>query len=233
MVCEGPTTLIIFDCDGVLVDSEPLACAAEMAALAALGHPITADEFARLAIGRGRRELDPLLEAWWGRPLPEDYAERVRAATLAAFRRSLQPVAGIAALLDGLEAAPRCVASSSQPERIRLALGLTGLAPFFGEALFSAAEVARGKPAPDLFLHAARRMGAAPAACLVVEDSVPGIAAARAAGMTAVGFTAGGHCRPDLAGRLLAAGADAVAADAAALADRLASHRHPSKGAPS
>jgi HAD superfamily hydrolase (TIGR01509 family) len=217
-----PIPLILFDCDGVLVDSEVISCRVELAYLAALGHPITPDEFRRRAVGRSERDNQAMLEAIWGRALPADFNERNRAATLAAFETELQPVAGIGRLLERLGPIARCVASSSAPARIARSLELTGLARFFGGNLFSAAAVARGKPAPDLFLHAARRMGAEPAACLVVEDSAAGIAAAKAAGMTALGFTAGSHCAADHGANLRDAGADAVAADADALAALLA-----------
>jgi HAD superfamily hydrolase (TIGR01509 family) len=208
--------LIIFDNDGVLVDSEPIACRVELEVLRGLGHPIGAEEFHRRAIGTRAADCRAMLEAHWGRPLPADYGGRVEAALFAAFRRELRPVAGIAALLARL-AAPRCVASSGTPERIALALEVTGLAPFF-DGVFSGVEVPRGKPAPDLFLHAAERLGIPPGSAIVIEDSVPGIRAAKAAGMRAIGFTAGGHCGAGHAARLTEAGADAIAPDAMALA---------------
>ncbi len=216
--------LVIFDCDGVLVDSEPLACRIELDALAELGHPIGAEEFRRRAVGRGRKDVNALLEAFWDRALPADYTDRIRAATFAAFDAELQPVPGIRAVLDSFGAQPRCVASSSHPTRIARALAVTGLAGFFGAHVFSAVEVARGKPAPDLFLHAAARMNAAPEHCLVIEDSVPGIQGAKAAGMTALGFTAGGHCEPDHDAQLREAGADAIASDSVTLARILANY---------
>ena len=117
---------------------------------------------------------------------------------------------------------PYCVASSSTPDQISRKLDLTGLLPRFGDNLFSATMVARGKPAPDLFLFAAREMGAAPERCLVVEDSPAGIAAALAAGMTAIGFCGGSHCGPDHGVRLEACGAAAVIADMRGLADAAA-----------
>jgi len=214
--------LVIFDCDGVLVDSEPLACRIELAALAALGHPIGAEEFRRNAVGRSRKDVNAMLEAFWDRALPADYTDRIRAATFTAFEAELQPVPGIRAVLESLGPQPRCVASSSHPTRIARALAVTGLAGFFGDHVFSAVEVPRGKPAPDLFLHAARQMNAAPENCLVIEDSVPGIRAAKAAGATAIGFAAGGHCEPGHDRQLREAGADAVAADATALRELIA-----------
>ena len=144
--------LVIFDCDGVLVDSEPLACRIELEMLAAIGHPIGAEEFRRRAVGRSRKDVNAMLEAHWARALPADYTDRIRAATFAAFGVELQPVPGIREVLDGLGAQPRCVASSGYPARIARALEVTGLAGFFGDHVFSAVEVERGKPAPDLFL---------------------------------------------------------------------------------
>jgi len=219
-VATTPTTLIIFDCDGVLVDSESLACRVELAVLHGLGHPISDAEFRRRAIGRSRKDNQAMLEALWGRPLPGDYTEQVQSRLFQTFRTELLPVAGMTELVRRVTI-DRCVASSSPPDRLTLALALGGYTALFGPGVFSAVEVARGKPAPDLFLHAAARRAAAPERCLVVEDSVPGIEAAKAAGMIAVGFCGGGHCPSDHAAALKAAGADEVASDAAALAGLL------------
>ena len=212
-----PTTLIIFDCDGVLVDSEMLACRVELAVLHGLGHPISGEEFRRRAIGRSRKDNQAMLEALWGRPLPGDYTEQVQSRLFQTFRTELLPVAGMPALVRRVTV-DRCVASSSPPDRLTLALDLGGYAALFGPGVFSAVAVARGKPAPDLFLHAAARRAAVAGQCLVVEDSVPGIEAAKAAGMIAVGFCGGGHCPPGQADTLAAAGADEIAVDAASLA---------------
>jgi HAD superfamily hydrolase (TIGR01509 family) len=214
--------LVIFDCDGVLVDSETISCRTETEFLRALGHPIGFDEFCRRAVGRSRKDINAMLEQLWDRVLPADYGEHVRLATMAAFEQELHPVPGIADVLEQLDEMPRCVASSSHPTRIARALELTGLDTFFGAHVFSASEVAHGKPAPDLFLHAASRLGVEPTRCIVVEDSVPGVQAAKAAGMIALGFTAGGHCAPEHGAVLRAAGADAIAPNAAALTALLA-----------
>ncbi|MDB5361258.1 MAG: hydrolase [Rhodospirillales bacterium] len=211
-----PTTLIIFDCDGVLVDSEVLACRVEVAVLHRLGHPISHEEFCRRAIGRSRKDNQAMLAALWDRPLPSDYADQVQSRLFETFRTELEPVAGMPALAARVKI-DRCVASSSPPDRLTLALSLGGYAPLFGDRVFSAVDVARGKPAPDLFLHAAARRAVRPEHCLVVEDSVPGVEAAKAAGMLAIGFCGGGHCPPGQADTLAAAGADAIAADTAAL----------------
>jgi HAD superfamily hydrolase (TIGR01509 family) len=137
------------------------------------------------------------------------------------FEAGLRPIPGIPAALDALSCRS-CVASSATPERLQHTLSLAGLLDRFHPDIFSAVLVARGKPAPDLFLHAAARMGAVPRCCVVVEDSLPGIAAAVAAGMTAIGFTGGGHCRPGLDSRLLARGAALVIGDMAQLPGALA-----------
>jgi HAD superfamily hydrolase (TIGR01509 family) len=211
--------LVVFDCDGVLVDSETLACGVEARALTALGYPISGEEVARRYAGLSDADMRRAVEREIGRALPGDHEARCAAALEEAFRRELKPVGGMAAVVDGVAAAGcgRCVASSSAPERLRLALTVTGLWEKLAPNVFSAKMVARGKPAPDLFLFAAERMGVEPAACLVIEDSVPGIQAARAAGMTAIGFAGSGHCGPDHAARLRDAGADEVSPDARSL----------------
>jgi HAD superfamily hydrolase (TIGR01509 family) len=215
----GRIRLVVFDCDGVLVDSEILACGVEARALTALGHPITGEEVARRYAGMSDADMRREVEREIGRALPPDHGARCAAELEEAFRRELKPVDGMAAVVDAVAAAglKRCVASSSAPERLKFALTVTRLWEKFVPNVFSARMVARGKPAPDLFLFAAEKMGVEPAACLVIEDSVPGIRAARAAGMTAIGFAGGGHCGPDHAARLREAGVDEVCADAGAL----------------
>jgi HAD superfamily hydrolase (TIGR01509 family) len=138
-------------------------------------------------MGRSMASCLAMLEERLGQPPPADFAERYRVGTEAAWRRELRPVPGVVEALDRVDL-PSCVASSGGHERIRLTLGLTGLLPRFEGRIFSAAEVARGKPAPDLFLHAAERMGFDPSTTAVVEDTVPGVEAARAAGMRALAF---------------------------------------------
>ena len=199
-----PHSLLIFDCDGVLIDSEMIACRAEAACLAALGIGIAADELLDRYLGIGLATM------------PADLADMLRQAVAVAFDAELRPMPGIHSVLRALTG-PRCVASGSAPERLRHSLGLTGLLPHFDPHIFSATQVARGKPAPDLFLFAAERMQAAPDACLVIEDSVAGVQAAVAAGMRVIGFTGGSHCRPDHADRLRAAGVSALCGDMRAL----------------
>jgi HAD superfamily hydrolase (TIGR01509 family) len=212
--------LTIFDCDGVLIDSEPLSIRVEATCLADLGMAVTETEIAERYVGLSMAAMLADLEARFGRPLPEDFAETLRRRTAAAFEASLEVMPGVRDMLDAV-GGRICVASSSAPDRLRLSLRVVGLLARFEPNVFSATEVARGKPAPDLFLFAADRMHVAPTRCVVIEDSVPGITAARAAGMTAIGFCGGGHCRPGHAGRLQAAGARAVFARMDELAEFL------------
>ncbi|MGA7261018.1 MAG: HAD-IA family hydrolase [Stellaceae bacterium] len=207
-----PFDLVIFDCDGVLVDSEPIIKGAHARVLTACGYPITEDELVERFCGMSDAEMLATIEHEWGRTLPPSYAERVGVMIQDGFGHSLVAIAGVAEALDSLRL-PVCVASSSVPEQIRRKLALTGLLARFGEDLFSATMVARGKPAPDLFLYAAQQFAAAPDRCLVIEDSLLGIEAAIAAGMTAIGFCGGSHCGPEYGDRLLARGAALVITD--------------------
>lgn len=198
--------LVIFDCDGVLIDSEPIANRAHAEMLAQCGYPADAEDLAERFCGISDADMLAAIERDWGRALPGDYRERVERRLAEEYRRALAPMPGIEVALSQLSA-PFCVASSGTPERIRLGLEAVGLLDRFQPNLFSAAMVARGKPAPDLFLLAARQMGAKPEACVVIEDSPAGIVAARAAGMAALGFCGGSHCRSGHETRLLAEGA--------------------------
>ena len=213
--------LLIFDCDGVLVDSEPLACRVDEEVLGGLGFPITAEDIRRRYIGKSLKDMIAGIEAEHGRRLPEDFGVRLNATLLERFRSELQPIAGVRDAVLALPAR-RCVASSSLPERIALSLMVTGLIDLFDHR-FSSAQVARGKPAPDLFLFAADRMGAPPQDCIVIEDSVYGVEAARAAGMRVIGFTGGGHCGPEHGDALQARGADAVIGTMGQLGDAVRS----------
>ena len=187
--------LVIFDCDGVLVDSEPIINRAHAEVLTACGYPITEEDLVERFCGMADPEMLAIIERERGSPLPPSYAARVGAIIEHGFVHSLVAIAGVAEVLDALPA-PVCVASSSSLDQICRKLELTGLLARFGENLFSATMVARGKPAPDLFLHAAAEMRAPPAHCIVIEDSEAGVTAAVAAGMMAVGFYGGSHCRP-------------------------------------
>ena len=209
----GPPALVIFDCDGVLVDSEPISLATLTRALNGIGVPLDVEAVRARFAGTSMASIMVHVVRDFGVAVPDGFVEAVKAETLAAFDAELRAVAGVAEAVSAL-AIPICVASSSDPVRLRHSLTLTGLWPLFAENVFSSSEVARGKPAPDLFLHAAERMGAAPGSCLVIEDSVPGVMAARAAGMRVAGFTGGGHWGHDRAGGdLAAAGADVIFRD--------------------
>ena len=208
--------LVIFDCDGVLIDSEAIACRVDAEVLTALNFPYSAADIMERFVGRSFADMVRSIEAQHGVALPADFAARIDAALADGFSRHLKAIDGIEAVIGGL-AHRRCVASSSTHARLALTLGLTGLDRYFAGAVFSAEDVARGKPAPDLFLHAARRMGADPASCVVIEDSPAGIEAAGAAGMAAIGFCGGSHCAPGHAERLKAAGAQAIVLAAAGL----------------
>jgi HAD superfamily hydrolase (TIGR01509 family) len=209
--------LVIFDCDGVLVDSEALACQVDADVLTTLGVPYTRDEIISQFVGVSLKDMIRLIEAERACTLPADFGDVLNRATFARFETELQPIPGVR---DAILALPhrRCVASSSLPERIAFSLRLTGLDDLF-ENVFSASEVPRGKPAPDLFLHAASRMEFAPNECLVIEDSIAGVQAGRSAGMSVIGFVGGGHCGPDHADRLREAGALSVIDRMAGLAD--------------
>jgi HAD superfamily hydrolase (TIGR01509 family) len=187
-VRNGHRELVIFDCDGVLVDSEPIAIRVDALVLAELGMPMSEDEIVDRFVGRSPSVMREAIGAHLGRPLPDDWAAQSRARYREAYQRELQPIDGIEEALDRISEAT-CVASSSEPEELAFKLELTGLHERFAGRIFSAVEVRNGKPAPDLFLYAARRMGADPGACAVVEDSQYGVQAARAAGMAAFGYT--------------------------------------------
>jgi HAD superfamily hydrolase (TIGR01509 family) len=182
--------LVIFDCDGVLVDSERLAVKVDVMALRELGWPLSEAEVIEQFVGRSDRDTRAAIEAHLGRRLPDDWGDQVEQLYRQAFAAGLAPVAGILEALDRITL-PSCVASSGSHEHLRYTLGLTGLYERFAGRIFSAEDVARGKPAPDLFLHAAERMGVPAARCVVVEDSRAGVEAARAADMRVLGFAGG------------------------------------------
>ncbi len=218
MAAAAPIELVIFDCDGVLVDSEVISNRVIVQGLAAIGCPLDEATVGRRFVGRSYQTMARELEAELGRPLPERFVENLEAATLDLLARELQPTRGIAAALARLDR-QRCVASSSSVAWIDLCLERTGLSQLVGQHRFSASMVAHGKPAPDLFLHAAATLGVAPAQCLVIEDSEPGLQAGLAAAMRVVGFVGGSHV-PDAAlhaDRLRTLGAAATLADLADL----------------
>lgn len=194
-------SLVIFDCDGVLVDSEPISIAVLLDMIAQNGTVLTEDEAYEMFLGRSMATICGILHEDYGFDASEADLAVMRRNLYARFREELQPIDDIAKTLGALNRR-FCVASSSQPERIRLSLQLTGLLEFFEPHIFSATMVKRGKPAPDLFLYAAQSMNAQPGDCAVIEDSPAGIEAAKAAGMQVLAFTGGTHSR---GGRLEAA----------------------------
>jgi len=188
----APIELVIFDCDGVLVDSERLAIEVDVVVMAELGWPLTFDEVAELFMGRSHADVTAMIEEHLVMKLPPDWGEEFRHLYDEAFR-ALKPVAGIEEALDRITL-PSCVASSGSHRKIRRSLEHVGLYHRFKGRIFSASDVARGKPAPDLFLDAAETLDVAPEACLVVEDSPFGVEAARAAGMRSLAYAGGGLC---------------------------------------
>jgi len=201
--------LVIFDCDGVLVDSELIFARVLAESLIALDFPTTIDEAIALGFGKNRVTLSAAVAARFGQALPDTFFEAFAARSASAFEHELSPMVGVEDLLSALPM-PRCVASNGRLDRVRPRLAITGLLPFFDPHVFSASQVALGKPAPDLFLFAAQRLSARPGDCTVVEDSIPGVEAAIAAQIPVVGFCGGGHCPQDHADRLIGAGCSRV-----------------------
>jgi HAD superfamily hydrolase (TIGR01509 family) len=220
----APPALVIFDCDGVLIDSEALSIRVESRCLIAHGYDMDEAEVAARYLGISGAAMIADLEARFGRPVPPALLADMTEQAHLLFESELAAMPGIHALLDRLSV-PACVASSSRPERLAHTLGLTGLYERFAPNVFSSTMVARGKPAPDLFLHAARQMGAEPARSVVIEDSVAGVTAGVAAGMRVIGFCGGGHCPPDHGARLAEAGAASVYAHMDEIADALGAPR--------
>jgi HAD superfamily hydrolase (TIGR01509 family) len=198
--------LVIFDCDGVLVDSEVISCRAHSEMLTRHGYPITPDEVLARFLGVSDREARSTIEAELGRSLPDDFELQVRQATLQFYAGDLQAISYVGEAIGSI-ALPKCVASSGTPEKIQHGLVCAGLYDLLAPHIFSASQVERGKPAPDLFLFAAKQMQVTPARCLVIEDSLSGVTAGRAAGMTVLGFHGGSHCRAGHGDALRAAGA--------------------------
>jgi HAD superfamily hydrolase (TIGR01509 family) len=213
--------LIIFDCDGVLVDSEVISCRAHAETLTRHGYPITADEVLNRFLGVSDREARLMIENEISRKLPNDFESQVKQATLQFYADDLRAISYVGEAIAAI-GLPKCVASSGTPEKIRHGLTCAGLYDQLAPHIFSAAEVKRGKPAPDLFLFAAEQMRAAPAQCLVIEDSIPGVTGAVAAGMTVLGFHGGSHCPPGHGGTLRAAGAIMTFEDMRQLPDLIA-----------
>lgn len=193
----------------MLVDSEVIFGAAHAETLTRHGYPISLDQVLERFLGVSDREARQTIETELGRPLHDDFESQMKQAALQRYAEDLRPIPYIDAAIAAIDL-PKCVASSGTPEKIRHGLGCAGLYDQLAPHIFSASQVKRGKPAPDLFLFAAGQMQAAPARCVVIEDSLAGVAAAVAAGMPVLGFHGGSHCRPGHGDRLRAAGAVAV-----------------------
>lgn len=201
--------LIIFDCDGVLVDSEVLSCRCLSAALAGCGIDLGVEQALELFLGRSTAAV-MMHYRGLGRPIPERFAAELGASVRAAFGSELRPIEGVDSVLAALRT-PFCVASSSDLDRVTFSLSVTGLASLVGTPVYTSQMVAHGKPAPDLFLYAADAMRADPRRTLVIEDSLSGVTAGKAAGMTVWGFIGGSHYRSrDGRTVLYNAGADRV-----------------------
>ncbi|MCP1840696.1 HAD superfamily hydrolase (TIGR01509 family) [Bradyrhizobium sp. USDA 4524] len=213
--------LVIFDCDGVLVDSEVISCRAHAETLTRHGFPITPDGVLKRFLGVSDREARRIVESEIGRALPETFEAEVKHATLSFYADDLIAIAHVGEAIAAL-GLPKCVASSGTPEKIHHGLTCAGLYDQLAPHIFSATQVKRGKPAPDLFLFAAAQMGATPARCVVIEDSVAGVTGARAAGMTVLGFYGGSHCTAEHEGMLRQAGAAVTFADMRKLPDLIA-----------
>lgn len=214
---------VIFDCDGVLIDSEKIIVEVHLNSLAAFGLVYERDDYINRYMGIPNRDYRVQLQAdaaarnidW-----PEDAFPRMRETVWARYRAELSAIDGVAGFAEGLER-PMAVASSSETASLDIKLKMTGLYELFAPHIYSGDLVEHGKPAPDLFLHAAQKLGTDPARCLVIEDSPNGVKAGRAAGMTVFGFTGGGHADDGLAARLSEAGAHDVCASFAQIEDRI------------
>lgn len=205
--------LVIYDCDGTLIDTETLYGEVSLAACHALGLTNwSLDHYVDSIVGIPWSDGVKIIEAAHGRALPPDFEQKIEDEVALRLETELRALPGVRQALDAI-GGRRCVASSTSLEPLRRNLAITGLIDLFDPHVFSASQVARGKPHPDVFLHAASQMGAAPQDCLVIEDSVPGVRAARAAGMRVVGFTGVSHDRSRSAARLAEAGALAVIED--------------------
>ena len=185
--------LIIFDFDGVIADSEKLACAALAYAISELGHPITTNDAIRLFTGFRSQECYAAIENMIDRPLPPDFVSNLRKRRSASFELELAAVDGVRDYMSAFASTPQCIASQSSLEYLAFCLKIIGLTESFQDTVFSAAGMERGKPHPDIYLYAARKMGIDPASAIVVEDSVLGVRAGVAAGATVIGLLAGSH----------------------------------------
>ena len=211
-------SLVLFDCDGVLVDSERLSHSVLREMIAECGVKLTLEQTLEHFMGTSTEKGLEILASLIGQPAPTGFDDMFNARSFEAFTRALEPVPGVPELLTDLQS-PFCVASNGPRKKMRFTLGHTGLLPFFEGRLFSAEDVKFPKPAPDLFLHAAASLGVAAASCLVIEDSVSGVLAARSAGMRVFGFAAMGQGK-----KLSQAGAHLVFEEMAALPSILSAY---------
>ncbi len=216
--------MIIFDCNGVLVDGERISAEVAAEEFTRAGIPMTPEIVARHFTGRRAKDMVADVEAVTGCRLPASFSAALAAATLRRIRAELRPTPHAAYALTWLRG-PKCVASSATVDRVRVSLEIAELLRFFDSNIFSGNDVELGKPAPDLYLHAAARMNVRPADCIVIEDSPVGIEAAVSAGMTAIGYVGGSHAGPQLPAMLTAAGARAVITDLRALKSTVISLR--------
>jgi len=204
---------IIFDFDGVIADSEVLSNTVLAEVVTELGVPTTVEDSYRDYMGKRFLEVIAAIETAVGRPLPPSFGEQYQARTLQRFSQELAPIAGAREFIAKFARVPRCIVSSSSPDRLALCLEVLGITALFEGRVFSASNVTRGKPHPDIFLHAAAEIGIDPRDCIVIEDSASGVVAGRAAGSIVIGLLAGGHIREGHAVTLKEAGAHHVAAD--------------------
>jgi HAD superfamily hydrolase (TIGR01509 family) len=204
---------IIFDFDGVIADSEVLANAVLAEVVSELGVPTTVEDSYRDYMGKRFPEVVAAIEKAVGRAMPQTFGELWQARTLARFGQELAPIAGVREFIARFAALPRCIASSSTPQWLAVSLEILQMTELFEGRVFSAVNVARGKPHPDIFLHAAAEIGVAPRECIIIEDSASGVIAGRDAGSTVIGLVAAGHICAGHGARLKNAGAHYVAKD--------------------
>ena len=204
--------LIIFDCDGVLIDSEILSNRAEVELLKSFGIEFELGDYMAQFVGKSTKDVLKTIEASHAVQLPPEFRRLAEQQIFTSFKTELQPIPGIFELIDSINM-PRCIASSSSLSRLDITLKITGLLDKFAPHIFSAEQVSRGKPAPDLFLLAANEMQVEPSRCIVIEDSPYGVRAGVQAGMTVLGFTGGSHIQPGHTARLLDEGAIDICSD--------------------
>lgn len=198
--------LVIFDCDGVLLDSEIIACTADAEAFQQIGYDISTEQVAKRFSGMPDEAVDHIIEKELGKPLPDHFRANIKRIVLEKYRTEMRPIAGAKSVLEQLKTR-KCIASSASPAKLALGLIETNMFELVYPHIYSARLVERGKPHPDIFEYAAKMMDVPAAHCLVVEDSVAGVTAAVAAGMKCIGFTGGSHCYAEHDERLRKAGA--------------------------